>query len=152
MMGLALAFLLACIFEEQIRPFLGDAGNCGLLLTAVAFSSGFLTKQDFLAMPWDVFFVLFGVNSLSFCLKESGLARALATAVVPSQLYDVNLWLEVTKFSVCATFAGSLTQHSMVTSLAMPVVVALGLKLYAPVAFSLLMCLSVVIGMGTPFS
>jgi len=150
-LGLSGLFLLGCIAEPVLRPVIGDPGNLGLLLCCVTFSA-FLGKADFLALPWDVLALLFGVNTMSLVLKDSGLARLLAANVIPTQVYDVTLWFEVLKLTACAVSVASLAPHAVVATIGLPVVVALGFQLYAPVLVPLLVVQALACGVATPYS
>jgi len=151
-LGFAALFLLGCLAESLLAPVIGDVGNLGLLLTALSFGSGFLSKRDFLALPWDLLALLFGVNTLSFVILESGLARSMASTFMPSQVYDVWLWMEVLKLSVGAVTLGCVIPHAVVATLALPVVVAFGIQLYAPTLVALLTVFALVCGVGTPYT
>jgi hypothetical protein len=151
-LGFAALFLIGCLAESTLSPVIGDVGNLGLLLTALSFGSGFLSKREFLALPWDLLALLFGVNTLSFVIRESGLARYMAATFMPSQVYDVYLWMEVLKLTVGATALGCVIPHAVVSTLALPVVVAFGIQLYAPTLVALLTVFALVCGVGTPYT
>jgi hypothetical protein len=151
-LGFAALFLLGCLAEHTLTPWIGDVGNLGLILTALSFGSGFLSKRDFLALPWDLLALLFGVNTLSFVIRESGLARYMAATFMPSQVYDVWLWMEVLKLTVGATVLGCVIPHAVVATLALPVVVAFGIQLYAPTLVALVTVFALVCGVGTPYT
>eukprot|EP00424_Heterocapsa_rotundata_P000355 CAMPEP_0168642140 /NCGR_PEP_ID=MMETSP0503-20121227/6972_1 /TAXON_ID=89963 /ORGANISM="Heterocapsa rotundata, Strain SCCAP K-0483" /LENGTH=877 /DNA_ID=CAMNT_0008685439 /DNA_START=157 /DNA_END=2790 /DNA_ORIENTATION=- len=149
---LSFCFVAGAALEDSITPYIGSAGNLGLMLCAVAYSSGFLNKADFLAMPWEVLMILFGVNVLSFSLKESGLALALASKIAPANTYDVELWTDMLKITgFCAT-AASFMGHNVVATLAIPIVVAIGAKLYAPFLTTILAVIAIHVGVASPFS
>jgi di/tricarboxylate transporter len=150
-LGLCPLFLVGCMAEDWLTPVIGDSGNLGLLLTAAAFA-GFLTKRDFLTLPWDLLALLFGVNALAFVLKESGLARELAATVMPTQVYDVWLWFEILKLTAIATLISCVMPHSVVATLGLPVVVAFGFQLYAPTMIAVLVLFGIACGVGTPYS
>merc|ERR1719235_1061439 len=99
-MGAAAVFILGCMAGPWLEPVIGDPGNLGLALTAVAFGSGALSKEDFRSMPWDILAMLLGVNVLSFVLKESGLARELADYAPGSALRKDAL------DAICAVHSG----------------------------------------------
>lgn len=103
-------------------------------------------------MPWDVLALLFGVNVMSLVLKESGLALELAGAFIPGQVYGPWLWLEVFKMTACMAFLASVAPHPVVATIVLPVVVALGFQLYAPVLVSQLVVLVSAAAVGTPYS
>jgi len=150
-LGFSGLFLAGCMGEAVLRPVIGDPGNLGLLLCCTTFST-FLGKADFLALPWDVLALLFGVNTMALVLKDSGLARLLAATVIPTQVYDVTLWFEVLKLTACAASVASLAPHAVVATIGFPVVVALGFQLYAPVLVPLLVVLAVACGVATPYA
>merc|ERR1719235_1177105 len=151
-MGSAAVFVLGCMAGPWLEPVIGDPGNLGLALTAVAFGSGVLSKEDFRSMPWDILAMLLGVNVLSFVLKESGLARELADYAAHGQLYGRLLWTEFAKFTASAAIAASCAGQALPATLVIPVVVAVGTKLYCPVLLATLVCISIAFGVGTPYS
>jgi di/tricarboxylate transporter len=151
-MGAAAVFILGCMAGPWLEPVIGDPGNLGLALTAVAFGSGALSKEDFRSMPWDILAMLLGVNVLSFVLKESGLARELADYAAPGQLYGRMLWTQFAQFTASAAIAASCAGQALAATLVIPVVVAVGTKLYCPVLFGTLVCISIAFGVGTPYS
>jgi len=150
--GCSLLFMVGCAAEAHLKPWIGSCGNLGLLLTALSFGSGFLSKADFAALPWDVLMVLFGVNVMAFSLRESGLALNLANMLIPVQVYSVWLWVEVGKITgACLLFAALLGQNISAT-LAIPITVALGVKLYCPQLTSLLAVMAIHMGIFLPHS
>merc|ERR1719487_2946391 len=151
-MGSAAVFILGCMAGPWLEPVIGDPGNLGLALTAVAFGSGALSRDDFRSMPWDILAMLLGVNVLSFVLKESGLARELADYAAPGQLYGRMLWTIFAQFTASAAIAASCAGQALAATLVIPVVVAVGTKLYCPVLLATLVCISIAFGVGTPYS
>merc|ERR1719265_123492 len=152
LMSFAALFIVGCIAAPWLEPVIGDPGNWGLLLTALAFGSGFLTLKEFREMPWDILAVLIGVNVLSFVLKESGFARLLAHFVAPGQLYGGMLWTQFAQFTGGAAILASCAGHALCAAMMLPVVVAVGIKLYCPVLFSVLVCMAICFGVCTPYS
>jgi di/tricarboxylate transporter len=151
-MGAAAVFILGCMAGPWVEPVIGDPGNLGLALTALAFGSGSLSREDFRRMPWDILAMLLGVNVLSFVLKESGLARELADYAAPGQLYGRMLWTQFAQFTAGAAIAASCAGQALAATLVIPVVVAVGTKLYCPVLLATLVCISIAFGVGTPYS
>jgi len=139
----SLLFMVGCSSEEKLQPYIGSSGNLGLLLTALSYGSGFLTKGDFASMPWDVLMILFGVNVLAFSLKESGLALVMANQLIPEQVYEVWVWLEFAKITAFTIVIASALTQSVFATLGMPIIVALGAKLRAPFLTSFLANLAI---------
>lgn len=151
-LGCSVCFMVGCAAEESLQPWIGSSGNLGLMLTALSFGSGFLTKADFSAMPWDVLMILFGVNVTAFTLKESGLALSLATNLIPQQVYNVSLWWELAKISGASLLVSTITGQTVFATLAIPIVAALGAKLYCPLLTCLLATLAIHCGVFLPHS
>lgn len=127
--GCSILFMVGCAMEDTVAPYIGAGGNLGLMLCALSYGSGFLSKADFAAMPWEVLLILFGVNVMAFALKESGLALQLANQLIPVQLYEVWLWMELVKITGFCILIASAMGQTVFATLAMPIVVALGAKL-----------------------
>jgi len=145
-------FMVGCSFSESLSPFIGSSGNLGLLLTALSYGSGFLSKGDFASMPWDVLMILFGVNVLAFALKESGLALIMANQLIPDQVYEVWVWLELAKITSLTIIIASALTQSVFATLGMPIIVALGAKLRAPFLTSFLANLAIHCAQMAPHS
>merc|ERR1719502_1731811 len=60
--------------------------------------------------------------------------------------------MEVSKLTVGATVLGCVIPHAVVSTLALPVVVAFGIQLYAPTLVALLTIFALVCGVGTPYT
>jgi len=125
-------FMVGCSTADTLQPYIGSSGNLGLLLTALSYGSGFLSKGDFASMPWDVLMILFGVNVLAFALKESGLALIMANQLIPDQVYEVWVWLEFAKITGFTIITASALTQSVFATLGMPIIVALGANCVRP--------------------
>merc|ERR1719159_2063909 len=148
-LALAALFFVGCVAQPALEPVVGDPGNLGLLLTALTFSI-LLAKDEFLQLPWDIIAMLFGVNIITLVIKESGLGLQLATFVINVQHSSGHLWVEVAKPAGITMVLASLAPHPVVATIAMPIVVALGLQLYAPALVALLVVMAIACGLGTP--
>lgn len=150
-LGLAGCFLLGCTAQPWIEPWVGHAGNLALLLTALTFTV-FLSRDDFLQLPWDVLAQLFGVNVIVLVLRESGLGLRIAAVAAGVSVGFYPLWVEVARLTAVVMVLASVAPHGIVATIVMPVVVALGFQLYAPVLVALLAVMAIACGVGTPYS
>ncbi len=95
-------------------------GEVSLIPVILAFSSGLLTKNHFLQLPWNILFMVGGGLSLAVGLKASG----FSAHVVNSIPEHVSAAILVTSFIVITVIAASFMSRSVAANLILPLAVA----------------------------
>jgi hypothetical protein len=89
--------ILTWVFFGHVQSVFGNIGLVGILPIAVYGGAGYLTKEDFNSMPWDVLVLIGGGLSLGTAVESSGLlitlGDGLALAVSGARSACYPRWL-----------------------------------------------------------
>lgn len=153
-MAIALLTILSLtIFTEQLKPIFGNAAIVSLCVVVAAFGSGFMSREEFLQLDWDLLALIGGTNVMAFLVRETGLGAQLSAALVASPIF---LWLPywgllavmVLGIMMVSTMCG----HTLTGVLLLPLVIAVGVKLQAAETTALLCAIAIPFGFGMPHS
>eukprot|EP00439_Symbiodinium_sp_Y106_P061057 s4915_g9.t1 len=146
-----LAVLGMTIFAEALEPVLGHPAILALAVVVMAFGSGFLSRDEFLCLEWDLLAIVGGTNVMALMVRETALA-AKGSAIMTEMglIGGLSFWpftaLVISTLIIFGTFCG----HQLAGVIALPLLVALGVKLKAAELFAMLCALSIPLGMGMP--
>ncbi|CAE7838912.1 PHO91 [Symbiodinium sp. CCMP2592] len=146
-----LAVLGMTIFAEALEPVLGHPAILALAVVVLAFGSGFLSRDEFLCLEWDLLAIVGGTNVMALMVRETALA-AKGSAIMTEMglIGGLSFWpftaLVISTLIIFGTFCG----HQLAGVIALPLLVALGVKLKAAELFAMLCALSIPLGMGMP--
>jgi len=138
------------IFAEALEPLLGHPAILALALVVVAFGSGFLSRDEFLMLEWDLLAIVGGTNVMALMVRETALAAHGSTMVLQSGLItSLSFWPFMVIVIVTLLVFGTICGHSLTGVIALPLLVALGVQLEAAQFFAMLCALVIPFGMGT---
>jgi len=149
-----LAVLAITIWDgDKVEPLLGHPAMISLSVVVLAFGSGFLSREDFLALDWDLLMVVGGTNVVAFLVRETGLAKALSDSLVSIEVFMHSpfcfvLVLLISSLVIVSTLLG----HTVTGVILLPLVVAVGVKLNATKTVCILSAVAIPMGMGLPTS
>eukprot|EP00927_Polykrikos_kofoidii_P063077 TRINITY_DN5788_c0_g1_i1.p1 TRINITY_DN5788_c0_g1~~TRINITY_DN5788_c0_g1_i1.p1 ORF type:complete len:740 (-),score=142.55 TRINITY_DN5788_c0_g1_i1:25-2244(-) len=141
------------LFAKELEPFLGHPASLSLALVTLTFGSGFMSREEFLELEWDLLATVGGTNVMAFLVRETALGAILSATLVSFSWFQA---MHIVVFMCCllctVLFAATFLGHSLSGVLLMPLVVAAGVKLQAVETVSLLSAMSIPCGMGLPQS
>jgi len=127
------ALLCITVFMPLLEPVFGHASCISLSVVALAFGSGFMTRDEFLGLDWDLLMLVGGTNVMAFMVRETGLGAELSAKLLGSDTVAVLPYWSLLAVLLLGTVVVSTTAgHTLTGVLLLPLVVALGLKLEAP--------------------
>ncbi|CAE7807593.1 PHO91 [Symbiodinium sp. CCMP2456] len=136
---------------QALEPVLGHPAILALAVVVLAFGSGFLSRDEFLCLEWDLLAIVGGTNVMALMVRETALA-AKGSAIMTQMglIGGLSFWpftaLVISTLIVFGTFCG----HQLAGVIALPLLVALGVKLKAAELFAMLCALAIPLGMGMP--
>lgn len=154
MIASVLAVLAITIWDgETVEPLLGHPAMISLTLVSVTFGSGFLSRDEFLQLDWDLLMTVGGTNVIAFLVRETTLGKSLAEAVVEIDLVYQSPFYALMTVLICGlVLCSTFLSHTLTGVLVLPLVVAIGVKLEAVRTVAILCAIAVPVGMGMAFS
>ncbi|CAJ1430088.1 unnamed protein product [Effrenium voratum] len=145
------AVVAMTVFAEALEPVLGHPAILALAVVVLAFGSGFLSRDEFLTLEWDLLAIVGGTNVMALMVRETALAAHGSVVMTQSGLFDhMAFWpFMVLVISVLLIF-GTFTGHALCAVIMLPLLVPLGVKLQEAEFFALLCCIVIPFGMGMP--
>mmetsp|Transcript_51230 Transcript_51230/g.166037 ORF Transcript_51230/g.166037 Transcript_51230/m.166037 type:complete len:669 (-) Transcript_51230:45-2051(-) len=148
-----LAVLGITIYATQLEPIIGHSACLSLGVVVVVFGSGFMSKEEFCGLDWDILALVGGTNVVAFLVRETGLGVEMADNVVGTGIVEMMPYHGLVAVLILITMVCStLLQHSITGVLLMPLIVAVGIKLQAAETTAILVAIAVPFGMGMPHS
>jgi len=146
-----LAVLGMTVFAETLEPILGHPAIVALAVVVIAFGSGFMSRDEFLTLEWDLLAIVGGTNVMALMVRETALAAHGSVLLANNGIFEyVSFWpFLVVVISILLLF-GTFCGHSLTAVLLLPLLVPLGVKLEEANLFALLCCIAIPFGMGMP--
>merc|ERR1719316_1270443 len=153
-LGVAIVALLGItVLMPVLQPIVGHAACISLLVVVLTFGSGFMSREEFLQLDWDLLMLVGGTNVMAFLVRETGLGADLSSKLVSSEFFTMLPYWGFLVILIVGTVVISTTVgHTLTGVLLLPLIVALGLKLQAAETTALLCAVAVPFGMGLPHS
>lgn len=144
-----LAVLGITVFPTQLEPIIGHSACLSLAVIVVVFGSGFMSREEFCQLDWDLLALVGGINVMAFMIRETGLGILMSSSLQKSGLLDglpfqAILVVLVSGTVVISTFLG----HQITGVLLLPLVVAFGIELGAPQTTTIIVATAVPFGMS----
>lgn len=144
-----MAVLGITVYPTQLEPIIGHPAILSLAVVVVVFGSGFMSRDEFCQLDWDLLALVGGINVMAFLIRETGLGMLMSNSLEQSGLldplpYQAILALLTGGTMLISTFLG----HSITGVLLLPLVIALGIKLHAPQTTGIIVAAAVPFGMG----
>mmetsp|Transcript_59853 Transcript_59853/g.126719 ORF Transcript_59853/g.126719 Transcript_59853/m.126719 type:complete len:746 (-) Transcript_59853:282-2519(-) len=149
----AIATVAIMLYSEQMEPWIGNPACVSLLVVVIVFGSGFMSRDEFCSLDWDILALVGGTNVVALMVRETGLGLALADAMIENNTMEKLPFHGLLGIAVCmAMVAATYLQHSITSVLTMPLLVAIGIKLQAAESMTLLVAMGIPFGMGLQHS
>jgi len=143
------AVLCITIYATKLEPIIGHSASISLCVVVVVFGSGFMTRDEFCQLDWDILFLVGGSNIMVYMVHKTGLGNELSTRLVSSHLMDSLPYQGMVLLLVCAaTLCSTFLSHNITGVLLMPIVIAVGVKVRAAETTAILIAVAVHCGMG----
>jgi di/tricarboxylate transporter len=152
MLFMALAFvavLLITAFPPELERLIGHPAILSLCVVVVVFGSGFMTREEFLQLDWDLLSIVGGTNVMAFLVRDTGLGAILSEVIVNHPYFEYLRFLSLLVLLVCGTLSVStLLGHTMSGVILLPLIIAVGVKVQAAQTVALICTVAVPFGMG----
>jgi di/tricarboxylate transporter len=148
-----MALLGITVFMPALEPIIGHGACISLLVVVMAFGSGFMSRDEFLQLDWDLLMLVGGTNVMAFLVRETGLGADLSSKLISSEFFTMLPYWGFLVLLIISTVTISTTVgHTLTGVLLLPLIVAIGLKLQAAETTALLCAIAIPFGMGLPQS
>lgn len=153
MVMLCVALIVAFVFSDVMDHYLGGVVIVGFLFLFIAYGSGFCSTDDFNNLNWDVVINIAGANALNYAMKQSGLAKFLAGALLTQRdIVGDYIWLNSVKITGFCVVISCFFGQSCTSIIFLPLILPLAIQLYAPEVVAIMCVLGITFGMCFPFS
>merc|ERR1719498_50164 len=141
------------VFMPVLQPIVGHGACISLLVVVMAFGSGFMSRDEFLQLDWDLLMLVGGTNVMAFLVRETGLGAELSEKLISSEFFTMlPYWGFLVVLLVPTVVISTTVGHTLTGVLLLPLIVAIGLKLQAAETTALLCAIAIPFGMGFPYS
>lgn len=144
--------LLLCItlFSETVEPIVGHPAILAVCIVVLVFGSGFMTREEFLTLEWDLLAITGGTNVMGMIIRETALAALGSKTLSEAGAFEVlPFWPLMAVIIIFLVPIGSFISHSLSAVVLLPLLVAFGVKLKAAELLATLCAISIPFGMGT---
>jgi len=149
-MGLAVvAVLLITAFPPLLERMIGHPAILSLCIVVVVFGSGFMTREEFLQLDWDLLSIVGGTNVMAFLVRDTGLGATLSEVIVNHPYFEyLRFWSMVTLLVIGTLSVSTFLGHTMSGVILLPLIIAVGVKVQAAQTVALICTVAVPFGMG----
>jgi len=145
------AVLAISVYADKLEPLVGHPAIISLSVVVIAFGSGFLSRDEFLLLDWDLLAIVGGTNVMAFLVRETALGATVSSLLVRPELvtsfpFFAVLALLVLFTMLCSTLLG----HTLAGVIVLPLVIAVAVKLQAPQTIALLCAVAIPLSTGLP--
>jgi len=143
-----LAVLGITIYATQLEPIIGHSACLSLGVVVIVFGSGFMTKEEFNNLDWDILALVGGTNVMAFLVRETGMGMKLSDQLVELKFVEQTPYELLLLIALVGTVCTSgLCGHTITGVLLIPLVVAVGIKLHAAEETTILLAMAIPCGM-----
>lgn len=137
------------VLPDRLEFLIGHPACISLSIVVFAFGSGFMSRQEFVQLDWDLLALVGGTNVMAFLVRETGLGASLSAYVVRQEAFTTLPFWGMLAILVCGTLLVSSTVgHTLTGVILLPLVIALGVKLQAAEVTALLLTIAIPLGMA----
>lgn len=137
------------VFPTQLEPIIGHPACLSLAVVVVVFGSGYMSREEFCQLDWDLLALVGGINVMAFLIRETGLGVLMADSLERSGLVETLPFQVVLAIFIVITISiSTFLGHSVTGVLLLPLVMALGIKLGAPQTTGIIVAAAVPFGMS----
>eukprot|EP00930_Biecheleria_cincta_P054276 TRINITY_DN4027_c0_g1_i1.p1 TRINITY_DN4027_c0_g1~~TRINITY_DN4027_c0_g1_i1.p1 ORF type:complete len:716 (+),score=117.70 TRINITY_DN4027_c0_g1_i1:57-2204(+) len=138
------------LFSETLEPIVGHPAILAVGIVVLVFGSGFMSREEFLTLEWDLLAITGGTNVMATIIRETALAALGSKVLSQSGVFEMlPFWPLLALVIVILVPLGALISHSLSGVVLLPLLVALGVKLKAAELVATLCALAIPFGMGT---
>merc|ERR1719313_2462757 len=125
-----LATILISVFPEPFHDLLGHAAILALAFIIVIFGSGFLTREEFKQLDWDLLVLVGGTNVMAFLTRETGLAEVLTARLIESDVpfEAMQFWMLLGILLLLSMICATLLSHVLTGVVLVPILCAIGVR------------------------
>jgi len=139
------------VFAEVLQPVIGHPAILALGIVVLVFGSGFMTREEFLTLDWDLLAIVGGTNVMAMMVRETALAAQGLNVLSKMGFFEAITFWPLSAIIVVSLMAFStVCSHSLAGVIGLPLLVALGVKLHAAEFLAMLCALAIPFGMGSP--
>jgi len=139
------------VFAEVLEPVVGSPAILSLGIVVLVFGSGFMTREEFLTLDWDLLAIVGGTNVMAMMVRETALAAQGLSVLSKTGLFGaISFWPLSATIVVSLMAFSTVCSHSLSGVIVLPLLVALGVKLHAAEFLAMLCALAIPFGMGSP--
>jgi len=150
---LATTLLWATLSFEPLHATFGDPAIVGLAFVAIAFGSGFLTKEDFNGLAWHLLALIGGGNALGLAVSKSGLLTLASSSLLRAQhAIGGGVWLLTLELLSAMLVLTSFVSHTVAAIVTMPLIASIGASAGAPAQIVFCCALTCSAAMALPMS
>ena len=148
--GVAVTTIFLWVIFDQVQHIFGHIGIVGLLPIITFGASGYITKVDFNAMPWDVLVLIGGGLSLGLAVESSGLLIAIGDKLTHALSTDLGVVLLA--FSTLVAILANFISSTVAAVILLPLVATVGQSIGHPKLLVVLCAFMTSGAMGLPVS
>lgn len=147
-----LTTILISVFPEPFQGLLGHPAILSLTFIIVVFGSGFLSRDEFKQLDWDLLALVGGTNVMAFLTRETGLAEVLTTRLIESDVpFEVmQFWMLLGILVLLSMVCATLLSHQLTGVVLVPILCAIGVRFQSTELVVTLCALAIPCSMGLP--
>lgn len=149
MLVACLTILGITVYPKELEPIIGHPASLSLCIVVMTFGSGFMSREEFLGLDWDLMVLVGGTNVMAFLVRETGLGATLSAKIVGADAFtSLPYWGMLAILIVSTVIVSTCFGHSLSGVLLLPLIVAVGVKLQAAETTAILCAIAIPFGMG----
>merc|ERR1719171_3208006 len=131
---------------------LGHPAILSLAFMVVIFGSGFLSREEFKQLDWDLLALVGGTNVMAFLTRETGLAEVLTTRLIESDVPfgEMQFWMLLAILLFLSMVCATLLSHQLTGVVLVPILCAIGVRFQSTELVVVLCALAIPCSMGLP--
>jgi len=147
-----LTTILISVFPRPFNSLLGHPAILALTFVVIIFGSGFLSREEFKELDWDLLALVGGTNVMAFLTRETGLAEVLTTRLIESDVPfgAMQFWMLLAILLFVSMVCATLLSHQLTGVVLVPIVCAIGVRFQSAELVVILCALAIPCSMGLP--
>lgn len=144
--------VLISVFPEPFQNALGHPAILSLAFIMIIFGSGFLSKEEFKELDWDLLVLVGGTNVMAFLTRETGLAEVLTARLIESDVpfEAMQFWMLLGILLLISMICATLLSHQLTGVVLVPILCAIGVRFQSTELVVVLCALAIPCSMGLP--
>merc|ERR1719158_845676 len=144
--------MLISVFPTPFINLLGHPAILSLAFMVATFGGGFLTREDFKQLDWDLLALVGGTNVMAFLTRETGLAEVLTKRLIESDVpfEAMQFWMLLGILLLISMICATLLSHQLTGVVLVPILCAIGVRFQSTELVVVLCALAIPCSMGLP--